>query len=355
MGWLGGDAPEPDPLIGIAALNNAALSKESLDWYKQTYANDILPAQQKDAALREEITNATLASMKQQDQFAADQNQVYRDNFLPVEKQVASDAMGYDSNENVTRRMGIAAANTNQQFSNAEAQSARNLARYGINPNSSAFARENAKLVNAQAVASAGAQTGAAFDTEDRAIALRAGAANFGRNMSNTAATYYGNATTAGSSAGNTSAQGAGIASANAAGMQSAFSNAVNANQSAATISNMDFSGRMQGYQANQQALGGLMQGIGSIAGTVGGVGLAKYLKADGGVVDTGVVHGPGTGISDSIPARNVETGEEIRLSNNEYIIPADVVKRKGIEFFDKLVAKHHTPAHIQRMGIGRG
>lgn len=354
MGWLGGDAPEPDPLIGIAALNNAALSKESLDWYKQTYANDILPAQQKDAALRERITNATLTSMKQQDQFAADQNQVYKENFLPVEKQVAADAMNYDSNDNVTRRMGIAAANTNQQFSNAEAQSARNLSRYGINPNSSAFARENAKLVNAQAVASAGAQTGAAFDTEDRAIALRAGAANFGRNMSNTAATYYGNATTAGSSAGNTSAQGAGIASANAAGMQSAFSNSVNANQSAATISNMDFSGRMQGYQANQQAIGGLMQGIGSMAGTVGGVGLAKYLK-DGGEVDTGVVRGPGTGISDSIPARNVDTGEEIRLSNNEYIIPADVVKRKGIEFFDKLVAKHHTPAHIQRMGIGRG
>ena len=42
-----------------------------------------------------------------------------------------------------------------------------------------------------------------------------------------------------------------------------------------------------------------------------------------------GEVRGPGTGTSDSIPAR---------LSDGEYVIPAEVVRRKGTDFFDKLL-----------------
>lgn len=47
-----------------------------------------------------------------------------------------------------------------------------------------------------------------------------------------------------------------------------------------------------------------------------------------------GAVAGPGTGTSDSINAR---------LSNGEFVIPADVVRAKGEEFFQKLLEKHHT------------
>jgi hypothetical protein len=35
-------------------------------------------------------------------------------------------------------------------------------------------------------------------------------------------------------------------------------------------------------------------------------------------------------------------------LSKGEYVIPADVVKKKGIEFFDKLLERYHTPAAVQ-------
>lgn len=48
-----------------------------------------------------------------------------------------------------------------------------------------------------------------------------------------------------------------------------------------------------------------------------------------------GRVRGPGTETSDSIPAR---------LSKGEYVIPADVVRVKGQEFFDKLLQKYHRP-----------
>lgn len=48
-----------------------------------------------------------------------------------------------------------------------------------------------------------------------------------------------------------------------------------------------------------------------------------------------GEVEGEGTGTSDSIDAR---------ISDGEYIIPADVVEAKGVEFFDRIVEKYHTP-----------
>lgn len=47
-----------------------------------------------------------------------------------------------------------------------------------------------------------------------------------------------------------------------------------------------------------------------------------------------GNVQGPGTGTSDSIPAR---------LSDGEFVIPADVVRAKGTEFFQKLLDQYHT------------
>ena len=47
---------------------------------------------------------------------------------------------------------------------------------------------------------------------------------------------------------------------------------------------------------------------------------------------DGGKVVGPGTGTSDSIP---------IRVSTGEYVIPANVVRMKGKEFFDSMLEKY--------------
>jgi hypothetical protein len=45
-----------------------------------------------------------------------------------------------------------------------------------------------------------------------------------------------------------------------------------------------------------------------------------------------GKVEGPGTGTSDSVP---------IRVSTGEYVIPANVVRMKGKEFFDSMLEKY--------------
>lgn len=345
------DAPSPDPLIGESAKLSAETAKDALDWYKNTYATEIAPRMKRDQELREGLVEDMRGSMRRQQEFADEQNQYYKSTFRPVEEQTVRDAMNYDSQANIDRRMGIAAANVNQQFSNAAGQQARTLSRYGINPNSSAFARENAKLTNQQALAAAGAQTGAAFDTMDRGIALRAGAANFGRNMPNTAAQYYSGANASGQNAGNVSAQGMSTAAQGVGTMGQGYNSFFQGNTAAGNLMLGDFNARMQGYNAQQAATGQLFGAIGTYAGLKlrdGGYIDAKGIRmADGGNVHRGPgkVDGPGGPVDDKVPAM---------LSDGEYVIPADVVKAKGVEFFEKLKQKYHTPAAQQRMGVRR-
>ena len=336
------------------------LGKETLDFQKEYYKDTLKPIQEADLKLRQDLQAELLPSLKQQREFAADQNKYYKDTFQPVEKLMVQDATNYDSAENMNRRMGIASANVNQQFSNAQQQSARALSRYGINPNSSAFARENAKLTNAQALASSGAQTGAAFDTLDKGIALRAGAANFGRNMPNTAAAFYaGSNQTAGTSAG-ISTGGVNNAVSAVSPMNTGAGIASNAFNSAGAINNNAFQNNMAYFNAQQNGISGLFNGIGNFAsskmgsnalgtfgdrvgaayndwsmGLNGGFGTGSQygnqdiggFLADGGEVN-GVVHGPGGPRDDLVP---------VNLSNNEFVLNEGAVKHFGLAKLNKM------------------
>jgi len=262
------------------------LGKETLDFNKQYYSEVVKPTADEDLAFRRRFLPKAEAAFDRQEAFAKDQQQYYIDTFQPVERQMVRDAEGYDSSENVNRRMGIAAANVNQQFSNAAGQQARNLTRFGINPNSSAFARANANLTNQQALASAGVQTGAAFDTMDKAIALRAGASNFGRNMPNTAAQF-------GSLANNTAGNAAGISGAgvntavNAGGfMNQGYGLAGNLNAFGAGIDNNIFNNNVRLGMMQSQGAGQLFAGIGQGIGMWGRGGFK--MPSFGGASSTG-------------------------------------------------------------------
>jgi len=349
----GGGAPAPDPLIGQAAKLNAETAAQALTWYKDVYTNELLPMQREQQDMTRTLVDRYLANMEKQQQFAEEQNAYYEKTFKPIEERMAKDAMEYDSEGNIQRRSGIASANVAQQFSNAQQETARNLSRYGLNPNSSAFAATNERLMRESALGRAGAATGAAFDTMDRGIALRAGAANFGRNMPNTASNFYSNANASGANATNASAtnMNSAIQAGNFAGQ--GFNTAIQGNNSAGNLMLGEYNARMQGYQADQQANAGMWGGVGTLAG----LGIKAYASnpaafaglADGGTVHEGhgAVRGPGDPVDDKIPAM---------LSNGEYVVPADVVRAKGLEFFEKLKDKYHTPAAIQRrQAIQRG
>lgn len=64
------------------------------------------------------------------------------------------------------------------------------------------------------------------------------------------------------------------------------------------------------------------------------------------------LITGPGTGISDSIPAKGPD-GQGIRVSHGEYIMPADTVAHYGVDQLDKMVRDTHVPAELQRAMFG--
>ena len=75
----------------------------------------------------------------------------------------------------------------------------------------------------------------------------------------------------------------------------------------------------------------------------------SQHGDTQGAFKNGGMLSGPGSGVSDSIQAHNTSSDQPVKLSNGEYIIPADVVATKGKEFFDNIVRKYHTPAALQR------
>lgn len=107
----------------------------------------------------------------------------------------------------------------------------------------------------------------------------------------------------------------------------------------------------LDGTAATGDAGSGVGTGPGGAGGSGSGVGAggssASGADGDSGVGSTGAyanggkVRGPGTGTSDSIPAR---------LSDGEYVIPADVVRRIGTDTLDRLISGH-MPAGISMAG----
>jgi hypothetical protein len=127
--------------------------------------------------------------------------------------------------------------------------------------------------------------------------------------------------------------------------------------QGAAGITNSGFQNSMTAYNAEQAANASMMSGIGSAVGMAAMLADGKRPRDQAIPTTPGhIAGGPGdgSGIDDQVPATivNPQTGAQMgdaRLSTDEYVIPADVVRAKGVEFFDKLLQKYHTPAAQQR------
>jgi hypothetical protein len=89
-------------------------------------------------------------------------------------------------------------------------------------------------------------------------------------------------------------------------------------------------------------ALGAIKDLVAKVEALSGGSRKAKKMRSGG------LVRGPGTGTSDSVKAVNQDTGDPIRLSNGEYVLPADTVRKVGKEALDSLVQETHTPVRKQ-------
>lgn len=205
-------APNYQP-IADASNESARLARESaqedLAFRKQVYAES-QPRQQQLYELATRVANQQLGITDETNARARDQWQEYDQTYRPLERKMAQEAMDYDSPDRRERLRGEAIQDVATGVDAAAGANRRSMMRMGVNPASGRFAGQDRMLRLAGAASMAGAGNTAVRGLEDRGIALRAGAASFGRNMPNTAGQSFGLSTQAGSSA--VANQGAGFA-----------------------------------------------------------------------------------------------------------------------------------------------
>lgn len=351
-------APKPDPLIGQAAMSNAALAKEQAAVAREQLAWEKDRAEKQDPIIQK-IVDQQIAIGDTNAERSGEQWQIYKDLFQPVEAQMVEDANNWDSDERKDRMAAEAGADVTRAYQGGLDQNQRQMERMGVNPNSGRFAAITNETNLAKAKDTAGAMNKARRDTETQGIALRTGAAQFGRNMPNTGIAADSTALNAGNSAtGNINAGNA----AHAAGLNSAaqwFGGATAGNSSAGNLMLGQYQGQLQAHQQDQDAMAGWGQLLGTGAGLAAmklrkgglirsnavlryrprgyGAGGLSSLKRRG-YAEGGMIEGPGTGTSDSIPG-TIEGVQPIRVSNGEAVLNKEAVGLVGEDFIHRINA----------------
>jgi hypothetical protein len=334
---LFGKAPAAPDYKPIAEANKE-ISAESMAFAKEQAAiNNADRKRLLDSS--EGIMNRQLGLAEKESARSDDYFNYAKQTFRPVEQAIARDAMNFNTGQYARDLAARAGTDVNYGFENARGQGMRSLSRMGVRPDSGAFAATVGRLASDQALGLANAQTNAYLTADQMKRGALTNAASVGRGYP-------------GASQGSSQLAGGNLAGANSSMNQTQgtinqgamipgqyYSTAMNANNSAANNLNMGFQNQFANFQTQGMQTAAIMNAAGAFFGGGG--------RADGGDIKSGgAIKGPGTGISDSIPAM---------LSDGEYVIPADVVKRKGVEFFDKLLEKHHMPAAEQKRRYGIG
>jgi hypothetical protein len=337
--------PKAPDLSGyVDALN------QSGEWGYKTAQDQLAWAREQDTMNRE-LLDKTLAPQlqAQQDQmdWARKDRARYENTYQPLEDNLIQDFQNYGSDERMASDRGRAMADVATSFNAQRNNALQRLESYGVDPSQTRNAALDIGVRTQEAASTAAAGTSAQRIGEDKARALRADAINIGRGLPSQVAQSYGQSVQAGSAA----IGGANSTTATAAGAYGGANSFMQTGQAgytgAANTATQGFNNQMSAYNAQQQANAALYQGIGSAVGMAGSMMMAdggdpsQAIPSQPGKIDYGP--GDGSGIDDKVP---------IMASREEYIVPADVVRAKGVEFFDKLVDRYHTPAAQQRQGI---
>lgn len=227
-----------------AALMTANLSKEQLEWAKQIYADtapDRAEAQRRAAA----ISDMQMAQMQKAGDLSDKLLARYDSTYLPVERSIIGDAMGYDTQARRDAAAGEALADVNQAFGNTRDQGARALARMGVNPNDGRMAAMQNQTSTQQALAQAQAANNARKQVETQGWARRMDAAGLGKGVVSNQATQASMAGQLGAGALNASNSGLAAGQSGASIMRGGYQGA---------ISGMGQAGNMYGQIAQQEA-----------------------------------------------------------------------------------------------------
>ena len=246
-------------LAARAADNQLAFSREQYDFLKPYIQNQLETGQSVAAQQQADAAKASDRADQQWEQ--------YQTTFQPIEEQMAKEAMDYGSAADQERAAGQAATDVSQQFQSQRAAAQRQLTSMGVKPNAGTFMSASREMDASEAAARAAAMTGTRQAVKDKGVSLRAGAAAFGRNQTNTAGQQLGLSTGSGSAA--TQSSGAGVGSTMAAGSQVAGGYGAQIGAANSSIqANLGMGGLLNSAYGNQaQMYGSQMAGMGQLAG----------------------------------------------------------------------------------------
>lgn len=262
----GGSAPSPDPAIGQAALKEAELGNAWLEFSKEQFgvANDRQKEQDK---LANQVTQNQLDAAKQAQQWATEDRDRYQNTYVPMENEFIDQAKNWDSAERQDKLASEAKADVLTNASQQRGATQRQMAGMGVSPTSGRYAGVDRAQESATALAAAGAENTARNTVRNQAVDMKANAINMGKGMAVNPATSLGLGVNSGSAAYGTTASNNQQAAGNAGIMGQGYQGAMNGYNSQAGILNQQYQGQLSAWQSNQQAAGGLMSGIGSLAG----------------------------------------------------------------------------------------
>lgn len=217
------------------AGQTAQQAADMLAFSKAQYA-DSLPfikaAQEKSL----QVSDAQLASMKQQDELSKEYADYNRTTFRPLEQGIVASAQGYDTPQKRQSAADQALADVDMQFSARNAATARQLAASGVAPGSAKSMAVLGSQGVEQARVGAGAAQMARKGVETTGFARQMDAASLGRNLPSAQATSAGLGIQAGNSAVNTSIAGANAGTQQAGLALNGMSSAANTNLAAGRL-----------------------------------------------------------------------------------------------------------------------
>jgi len=267
-GIMGGSSSPDMSGQNAAALQQANLSKEQLDWAKQIY-QETAPDRAKATQQASDIADASLASMKQNDQISKDYYDYQTGTFRPLEKQIVSDAEAYDTPERRAQAAAQAEADVGTQVDASRAIAARDAASRGVDPSSGNFASTQGAIGVSGAAASAAAANAARTQVETLGAAKKMDAASLGRNLPANQATSAGIALTAGNSSVSQQTQSLAAATSGAGILNAGYNGAQTGLAGAGATYN--------GITGNQIKINSSNDAMYGALGSMAGAGIAKY------------------------------------------------------------------------------
>jgi hypothetical protein len=289
------------------------------------------------------VTDKQLELLDQNNEWAVADRERFKTVFQPLEDDLVREAMDYASQGRMDLETGRAQADVANKYEQQRESSLRALEGYGINPGATRFAALDANIRNQKAAAQAAAAEQARMNVENTRRALRTEAIGVGQKYPGYADQASDTAISAGNAASGNALENTKVAgqTMGTAPQYGALANDALGTQMTGAIGqgnlqNSAYQKELAGYQAEEDAnLNWGEVGMAALgAGTKIATGYAP--KAATG----GAIPGPGSTVPHSASPSGGQEVDDVnaRLTPGEFVMPVDVVKWKGEEFFQKLI-----------------